>query len=93
MVQMSLCGPELVTSVTHVNFWLDSKAKINLRSGLFWNFTQYRFLVSYLRFGTTHGSHLPRVSSPEDETDGLYQNFGKTTNLPCAKFSKSPGLT
>lgn len=93
MVQMILCGPELVTYVTHVNFWLDSKAKINLRSGLFWNFKQYRFLVYYLRFSTTRGSHLPRVNSLEDETDELYQNVGKTTNLHCAKFSKSPGLT
>ena len=66
--------PSASSICAHVNSWLDSEAKRKLRSGFFWNYIQRRFVACYRRFGTTNGSHHSWVNSPEDETDGLYQN-------------------
>ena len=42
-------------------FW---NVKMRVRSALFWNFTQYRMVVPYRRFGTAYHTHLRASSSP-----------------------------
>jgi len=56
---------------------------------LFWDITQCRLVVYYLRFGKTYRSHLQGTSSKdfmthEEGIDSLYRNVGNKLSLRAA---------
>jgi hypothetical protein len=56
-----------------------------MRHLFFWDVRQRRLVVSHLRFGTIHRSHLQRSCSPSkpylDGRDRLSRNFGNKSSV------------
>ena len=48
-----------------------------MRSSLFWDVTQRKFVIIYRRFGKTHQTHLKGQAVQEEEADRLSRNVGE----------------